>query len=377
MNWDFSNYFQNFFKFFRGSAVLGIDIGSSAIKIVELTRKGTEFSLTNYAKLETKDYLDHPNRALQTSSLKIVEKEAVYLLKAILREMKPRAKKAMIAIPAFATFTASLEMPVLSREETTKSVKFQAKQLMPVAVSELSIDWLKMAESQNADTAASAEKVSATKKSVTQKIMLIGIPKEIINKYKNIFRRLPVSLVEMEYESFAATRALITSDDPTTMVIDIGAESTNVVFADSGQWEYNAQVDYGGVYLTQALNRGLGVSVSRAEILKKRKGLLGTGGEAELSTLLVPFLDVIIQEVKRTRVAYEAKFGKRVQQAILIGGGANLLGIEKYFSQNIDLPLLSPKPFNHISYPKELDFAIKNVSKDFAVAVGLAEKYFL
>src|SRR3989338_2528338 len=267
MDFNFSNYFRGFSKVFRGNSVLGIDIGSSSIKIAELTREGTKFSLINYAKLETKDYLDHPNRAIQTSSLKIVEKEAVYLLKEI--------------------------------------------------------------------------------------------------------------LIEMEYESFAATRALMTNDDPETMIVDIGAESTNVIFINNGKWEYNAQVDYGGVYLTQALNRGLGVSVSRAEILKKRKGLLGTGGESELSTLLTPFLDVIIQEVRRTRMTYETKSGKKIKQGILIGGGANLLGIEKYFNQNIDLPLLSPKLFNHINYPQELDFAIKSVSKDFAVAIGLAEKYFL
>ena len=362
MDFNFSDYFHNFSKVFRGNSVLGIDIGSSSIKIAELTREGTKFSLINYAKLETKDYLDHPNRAIQTSSLKIVEKEAVYLLKEILKEMKPRAKKAIIAIPSFVTYIVSLEMPLLSREETAKSIKFQAKQLMPIAVSELSIDWIKIENDEQ---------------SKTQKIMLIAVPKEIINKYKNIFRQLPANLIEMEYESFAATRALMTNDDPETMIVDIGAESTNVIFINNGKWEYNAQVDYGGVYLTQALNRGLGVSVSRAEILKKRKGLLGTGGESELSTLLTPFLDVIIQEVRRTRMTYETKSGKKIKQGILIGGGANLLGIEKYFNQNIDLPLLSPKLFNHINYPQELDFAIKSVSKDFAVAIGLAEKYFL
>lgn len=370
MNFDFSNYFRGLTKIFKSNSALGIDIGSSSIKIVELERKGTEFILTNYAKLETKDYLDHPNRAIQTSSLKIVEKEAVYILKAILKEMKPRARQAIISIPSFVTYTVSLDMPVLSREETAKSIKFQARQQMPVNVSELSIDWIKTGEFKSAS-------VGGQRESLTQRIMLIGFPKEIIEKYKKIFKQLPVSLMEMEYESFALTRALTTSDDAVTMIIDIGAESTNVVFAEGGKWEYNAQVDYGGVYLTQALSRGLGVSVSRAEILKKRRGLLGTGGESELSTLLTPFLDVIIQEVRRTRIVYETKYGKKVQQAIVVGGGANLLGIEKYFGQQIELPLLSPKPFSHITYKPELDFAIKNVSRDFAVAIGLAERHFL
>ena len=97
----------------------------------------------NYGILETKDYLSHPNQIIQSSSLKISEKETAEMLKIILREMKTKSRIAIGSIPAFAVFTTMLEMPVLSPEETRKAVEFQAPQYIPLPMSEVALDWVK------------------------------------------------------------------------------------------------------------------------------------------------------------------------------------------------------------------------------------------
>lgn len=365
MDFSFAQFFRGIKKVFRGHSALGIDIGSSSIKIAELAQKGNEFHLTNYAKLETKNYLDHPNRALQTSSLRIVEKEVIALIRTLLGEMKTKSNRVFLNIPAFIAFVSSIEMPMLSPNETARSLQFQARQYIPLPPSEVSLDWKKIGEFKN------------QKGVLMQRLLLIGIPKELLARYRNIFKKLPVRLVGMELESIAAVRALGSVEDKTRMYIDIGAEYTNVMFADKGGWVSNGQIDYGGVYLTQSIARGLGITVSRAESLKRRRGLLGTGGEFELSTLLVPFLDVIIQEVRRLQRTHETRYGAKTEEVVLIGGSANLLGIEKYVNTQMGIPVVSPKPFEHIQIPPAIDDYKKELSREFSVAVGLAEKYFL
>jgi type IV pilus assembly protein PilM len=242
-------------------------------------------------------------------------------------------------------------------------VGFEARQYIPLPISEVAVDWLKVGEFENAEGAR------------LQQILLIGIPNEVIKKYKTIFKNCGLRLAALEVESVALVRAFPRFPRP-TLIVDIGALSTNIVATEGGVLKHGAQTDYGGIHLTQALSKSLGVSGRRAEELKRRRGLTATGGESELSTLIVPFLDVIIQEVRYAKDSYERRFSKKIEQAVLVGGGAELLGAEKYFERQLSLPVLSPEIFSDIDYDEKLAPLRKSFSRIFPVAVGLAKKYF-
>ena len=356
-------FFQDIFNFVKAGSVLGIDIGTTSIKVVEISKKGEQFRLENYSILETKKYLEHSNQAIQTSSLKIVEEEATELLKIILNEVKPKARTALASIPVFSAFITPIDMPLLSLEETTKSVVFQAKQYVPLPVDEVSIDWFKTEEFEN------------PRGGRLQRIFLIGIPNEVIKKYKKIFKAAELKLVTLEIESLSLVRAL-GKLDAVTMVVDIGAESTNMIVTEKGALKHSSQADYGGIHLTKSLSKSLGVSASRAEELKRRRGLLGSGGESELSTLIIPFLDVIIQEARYAQGSYERRYSKKVEKLILVGGGANLLGIEKYFGGEMGLTVSTPLTFANFEYNSEIEPVVKDLTRQLSVAVGLAKRYF-
>ena len=361
-----SDFFKDVFNFLKSGSVLGVDIGTVAVKVAEFSQKRGGFKFDNYGILETKNYLEHPNQAIQTSSLKILEKEAVTLLKILLKEMRPKTKTAVAAIPAFASFATTLDMPVLSRSETARAVMFQAPQYIPLPTSAVSIEWFKI------------EEFVDDRGVKNQRLFLVGIPNDIIKRYKNIFSQLGLRLVFMEIEGLALARALTgQSDNAVTLVADIGAESTNIVVVQNGVLKHVAQTDYGGGYLTQALARGLGLSNSRAEELKRRRGLLGSGAEFELSTLITPFLDVIIQEVRHAQDTFERHYGKKIEKIVLAGGSAKLLGIDKYINAQVNLPVFAGTIFQGVQYPLDVEPAIKGLNSDLAVAVGLAKKYFL
>jgi type IV pilus assembly protein PilM len=269
-----------------------------------------------------------------------------------------------VGIPAFVSFVVPIDMPAFSAEETSKVVGYQARQYIPLPISEVSLDWLKIEEYQS------------ERGEIFQRILLMAIPNEVIRKYRTIFKAVGVAVTALEIESLALVRALRGSDNKLTLSVDIGAEATSIVISENGIVKYQSSTDYGGIYLTQALSRSLGISLSRAEELKRRRGLLGAGGEMELSTLLTPFLDVIIQECRHVKDVYERRYGKTVTKLCLVGGGANLPGIEKYFSEEIGLPILTPPIFSGLSYDPNLEPAVKTLSNALLPAIGLAKRYF-
>lgn len=359
-----SDFFQDIKSLSKPKSVLGIDIGTVSIKVAELARGKNTLELLNYAILETKEYLDRGNEAIQTSSLMIDEKRTVGLMRTLLAEMKPRATTAILGIPAFTSFVTPLEMPILSAEETKNALLFQARQYIPMPISEVSIDWVKVQEFE------------MKKGERRQLILLIGIPNEVIRRYTQIMKDLGLRLVAFEIEGLAEVRSLLKGEKGITLLVDFGAESTNILVSRDGSLEYAKQIDYGSVSLTQAIARSLDITSYRAEDLKKRKGLLARGGETELSTLVLPFLDVILNEIGRVRDIYEHRYEAKIQNIMLVGAGANLLGINDYIGRKMNLRVSEPLPFTRVRTPQTIEQFLKELSRTLPVAIGLGERYF-
>src|SRR3989344_1875611 len=100
-------------KFFTTS-YLGVDIGTTSIKIAELGFSANHFRLKNYGLLESYGHLERLNDALQTSSLKLFERETIELLRLLLKKINPNSRKAIASIPAFTSFVTLLDLPMMS-----------------------------------------------------------------------------------------------------------------------------------------------------------------------------------------------------------------------------------------------------------------------
>ncbi len=347
-----------------GQSYLGVDIGTTSIKVVEISKGKRQPKLQNYGVLESYGHLERLNDAIQTSGLKIVENETVKMIKMLLTKLKIRSRRAIASIPSFSAFTTLIEIPVMPEADTDKTVSFQIRQHIPFPASEAAIEWLKVGEKEDN---------GFTK----QQILIISVPKEQIRKFQNIFKLAGLELKAVEVESLSLIRALIGNDPTPTLLVDIGGRSTNIAVSDRGFLKYNYQTDFSGGSLTQAISSGLNINIRRAEELKRQKGILAGPGEYELSTLTLPFLDAIINEARRAKDVYEKSQGLKIERVILAGGGANLLGIEKYFEEQIGLATVVGNPFSKIEYPSEIEPIVKELGPPFAVAIGLGIKNFI
>ena len=359
---------QNPFNLFQrgsSSACIGVDIGTTSIKAVEVRQGDKRPRVTNYSLLESSGYLARANQAFQTSTLALFEAEVVEFLKTAVRSMKTTTTEAVASLPIFSVFTTVLDFPVMNQKEIEKAIIYQAKQYVPLPLSEVALDWMKVGEFQD-------EKGFAH-----QKILLISVPQEQIKKYQEMFRAAGLRLTALEIESLSSARML--GNDPTpTIVVDIGSRSTNIIFLENGSLVWNTQTDFGGASLTQALASSLGVNPLRAEELKKERGVLGTGPSHELSTIMLPFLDVILGEVKKSQFSYQQDFpaAKKAERVVLAGGGANLLGIEKYAEREFGIPVVKATPFSRFEYAPELEPLVIELNPVMSVALGLAMKQF-
>ncbi len=363
------NLMRNPLNLFKASvfpSYLGVDIGTTSIKVAEIKNGDERPEVVNYGILESSGYLARENQALQTSSLKIFETEIVELLKTIVREMDTSTKDIIASLPLFSAFISVLDFPKMEPKEIERAIVYQAKQYVPLPLSEVALDWLKVAEFDD------------EKGFFHQKILLISVPQEQIKKYQAMFLSAGLSLRALEIESLSLARIL--GSDPTpTMIIDIGSRSTNMVFLEKGSLVWATQSDYGGSSLTQALASSLNINPIRAEELKKERGILGTGPSHELSTIMLPFLDVILNEVRRAQFLYGQQFPstRKPERIVLAGGGANLLGIIPYVEHSFGLPTVRIAPFSRFAYPPSMEPLVPELDAMLAIGLGLGIKEFL
>ncbi len=348
---------------FSGKTYLGIDIGTTAIKAVEIEQGGKSSKLLNYAILEKNGYLERVNDIIQSSSLKISEKETAELLKEMVARAKFKTRDVIVSLPVYSAFTTLLEVPQMSEGDITKAMQFQIKQHIPLPVEEVTIDWIKVGEQGNGEGGAK------------QLIFLISVPNEQIARYQKIFSSAGLKLRALEVESLSLIRSLTGGDTTRTMIIDIGTYSTGVFIADGGYLKHSAQTDFAGISLTKAIASGLGLDLRRAEELKKRKGIIA-GGDYELSTLISPFLDAILNEAMRAKNNYENARGVKIERIIISGGTANMAGLKEYIEKEFSLPTAIGNPFLGINCPPDIAPIEGELGTRMAVAIGLASRKF-
>jgi type IV pilus assembly protein PilM len=250
----------------------------------------------------------------------------------------------------------------MSAGETTRSLTSQARDYIPVPIEQVSLDWIKIGEKTHADG------------SRRQLIFLVSIPNEKIESYATIFGKAGFILDGFEVEHISTARALTPGLKQPLLIVDIGGRSTTFTVAKNGVALFAGQTDFSSSSLTQALATALNISPRRADNLKRQTTIVGGGGSHELSTILVPIIDVILNEANRTRMSYEQAFGEKIAGVILAGSGGNMPGFDSYLASQLNLPVTVSNPLSHIGYPPEIAAFSKQLGSTLTVAIGLALK---
>ncbi len=366
---------SSFFKSFSSSGALGIDIGTASIKMVELTREGGRFKLLNYGIFQ----LENQEEAIQTNqkALKLPDEAIIWGIREVIRQAKIKSTTAVASIPSYSTFSTVISLPYLSEKDLAKAIPFEAKKYIPLPLNDVVLDWsiINLVSTSRPNSAlpadSSAMSANQAKAVPTVDVFLAAVPRHEAERYKKIASGAGLTLSALELENIGLIRALLGNDQSPMAVVNIGGRSTSILVVDKGYERISHTYEVGGFEITKSIARSMGVSLARAEELKKTVGLASDHVKV-VSEAMLTLIDMMVFETKKTISTYETSKNTKIQKVILVGGLANMPKFLEYFKNKLGVEVALGNPFARLVYPKEISNLANELGPVFAIAIGLA-----
>ena len=206
------------------------------------------------------------------------------------------------------------------------------------------------------------------------KVLVVAIPTDIVVQYQEIAQLSDLKLKFLESEVFSLARASIKNNkgEKITGLIDIGARSTTCSVLEKGILKVSHSFNVGGNELTDVIAKSLNIDYNKAEETKRKYGLIPD--KENIRKILIPLVDSILEEIKKAFRDFYLEEGKEVEEIILSGGLALMLGLKEYFFTTFKKEVALADPFLRIDCPPVLVETLKEIGPNYAIAVGLALK---
>ncbi len=336
---------------------LGIDIGTSAIKVIEISSWGQRKTLKNYGELKAATLYAQPFRKFEKNSLSLSSKDIARAIRAIFQEAKISQKEATFSLPDFSSFFTHFELPQMTKDEIPDAVQFEARKHIPLSLSEVTFDWQII------------EGKPGEKNSL--KILLVAVPNEVIHQYQEIANLASLRLLALEAEVFGLIRAVMHEQESrgAVLLLDIGAQSTTINLVYKKKLRVSHSLDIAGDHFTERIAQSLSIDTEKAEEQKIAKGM----EDEKFAAILLPLIDVLLGGIQKVIQDFsKAENEKNVEKILLAGGSSKLLGLREYIEKNIAKVTEIARPFQTIFYPPILEKTLKDSGGAYAVALGMA-----
>lgn len=353
----------------RGQSVLGIDIGSSSIKIVQISRKNGHAVLETYGELALGPYAGKSvGEATSLPPEKIVE-ALLDMLKE--KEVNIGTRVCGVAIPFASSLMAVMEMPVQPQKQLEIMVPVEARKYIPVPISEVALDWYIIPKDKNPDTEQASDS-DAKSKNQNLEVLIVALHNDTLVKYKDIVTKTQLDASFFEIEIFSTMRSILDQEITPVLIVDMGATSTKLYIIERGILRSSHSVNRGSQSITDELSKSLGISIVDAEYLKREKGLIGEVNGVKVKDVVTLTLNYIFSESNRVILAYQKKYNKNVSKVVLVGGGSALKGVVDVAKESFQTEVVAGDPFAKVVAPAFLEKVLHDTGPEFAVAVGVA-----
>jgi type IV pilus assembly protein PilM len=356
------SFFTSLFK--KESSVLGIDIGSSAIKVVQIKKKRGRAVLETYGELALGPYAGiEIGRATNLPVEKIVE-----AVKDVLREAKTTTTNCGLALPLSSSLISFISVPPVPDKQIAEVVSLEARKYIPVPLDEVMLDWSAVPKEE---TFVSDETSTSTEKQ-TMDFLIVAIHKEYLSNYQQIVTGSGLIPGFYEIELFSSVRVAVDHGLHTDMIIDMGARSTKLYIVERGILRSSHIINKGSQDITLAISKAMSLPVSEAENMKRNFGLKGGPEYKELTEIITVNLDYVFYEANSTLLNYQKKYSKNVGKVILTGGGVLLKGFIDLAKISFQTEVEYADPFSKLETPAFLADEFSKAGPEFTVAIGAA-----
>lgn len=345
-----------------GAGALGVDIGKSAIKAVELRRTARGVEMIRFGVAPT------PARAVEGGM--ILDRTAVaQAVAALLRESGIRRRRATVAVAGVNVLARVLRLPPIPEQEVKQAIRWEAERLLPIPVEEAVLDVLTVGEVAE-DGQRQIE------------VLLAAVPERLVLTHIETLGQARIFVEAIDVGAVAMTRALLGSSPTGTQVlINLGASTTDVAVVRHGVPQFTRTIPSGGDAITEALAAQLGIDAAEAEQIKIRHGMAfgeSTESGATYAGEMLAAAQELVTQLRRSLDFYRVQFpGGAPDAAVLCGGGARMRDLDSYLAGELELPVTIGTPYVDV-YPAEaIEAAGREVAPQLVVAAGLALRAIL
>ena len=344
------------------SGVVGVDIGSSSIKVIELQEKKGVITLATYGEVQLGPYVNKP----VGESVSLEPKQEQEALVDVIRESAVRARDAVFAMPLSSSFVTNVTIDADPDVDIASMVRIEARKVIPAPLNEVALDWAEV------ETPKKEMKAESNGK---HNVLIAAIQNTALERFKILMQFAGLAEPPTEIEAFSSIRSLYDSQERDMAIIDIGSVSAKLYIAHNGLLMRMYRIRAGGTIATRKISEELDIDFTAAETMKCTADKQHEQF-ANMKRVHNACYDRAFREFTQVIREYEKKTGITLHTVYLSGGGALFPGVAAHLKSVVDKEVELANPFSNVAYPAFMEDVMRELGPSFTVALGAALRAF-
>ncbi len=341
--------------------VLGLDISSTTVKLLELSHTGERYRVESYAVSSL------PVDAVIEKNVNDVDGVA-NAIRSVINQSKTKLKSVAAAVAGSSVITKIVDMPSgLTEDDMETQLTLEADQYIPYPLEEVAIDFEIQGPSPESEGQVEVLLAACRRETIDARV-------EAIEGAELVPKIMDVEAYAMERAFMLVRNQLDIDDENTVAVVDIGATMTTLSVLTNGQTIYTREQLFGGKQLTDEIMRRYGLPVEEAGLAKKQGGL-PDDYEPEV---LEPFKDAVVQQVARSlQFFFSSSQYNDVDYIVMAGGVSSMEGLDELVQDKLGTPATVANPFADMAISSKVNaVALSSDAPALMIACGLALRSF-
>lgn len=338
--------------------VVGIDFGSSSVKVVELLQDEKFLALKTYGELQLGPYGEQDLGSV--TNLEVPKR--IEALVDVLRESKVAATSGVMTLQLSSSFVTVFAINAKVNEDIGPRVNIEARKYIPVPMSDVTLDWSELP-------------TLGDRPDTVREVLVAAVQNESHADATSLMSAIKLNSQPTEIEIFSTLRAISKNDDTSIAIIDFGAQTSKLHISHEGTIRKIHRVFAGGAQATDRIAKTLNIPFAEAENIK-RNYTSEDAHAAEIKKAVITTFERPLQEFKRVLKQYELRTGQPVARIVITGGSASFVEMKTYVNYMLDRTVEQANPFAKVAYPAFMEDVLEDIAPTFSVALGAALQPF-
>ncbi len=332
-----------------------LDIGTTAVRAVQLKPSGSGWSLERYGTMPV-------NLKVSSSDAPEDQKKLAEVITALIGQTGIRCKDVVLGIPSNKMFATVVDIPDMPSAELTNTIKYQAEQYVPMSLDEAKIDWAVLGKSINDQT--------------KNEVLLASVANSFTEARLDLVESIGLNVIAIEPDSLALTRSLITPGTQGAQVlIDVGDVSTDIVVTYDEAPRLIRSIPIGMQSLVKAAMQNLNIQENQASQFILKFGVYPDRLEGQIVRALEANLEQFSVEITKSIKFFQTKYPSAPLNTLVLSGyGITIPAFADYIGSKTGVPAQAGNPWNKVSMSTSDRDKLQQVAAQFAVAIGLAQR---